>query len=83
MGEKMSLKISDMKRIEIEKYEYMAEVNEKDICIFINHNMTTVEESTLKRVMEKENYYYFGIIANYSDNKAVFLFSKKSDEVKH
>ena len=79
----MSLKIESVKRIEIEKYEYMAEeVNEKDICIFINHNMTTVEESTLKRVMEKENYYYFGIIANYSDNKAVFLFSKKSDEVK-
>ena len=78
----MSLKIESVKRIEIEKYEYMAEVNEKDICIFINHNMTTVEESTLKRVMEKEGYNYFGIISNYSDNRAVFLFSKKNDEVK-
>ena len=79
----MSLKISDVKRIEIEKYEYMAEeVNEKDICIFINHNMTNGEESTLKRVMEKEGYNYFGIISNYSDNRAVFLFSKKNDEVK-
>ena len=78
----MSLKISDVKRIEIEKYTYVAEVNERDITIFIDHNMTSVEQNTLQRVMEKEGYNYFGIISNYSDNRAVFLFSKKNDEVK-
>lgn len=78
----MSLKIESVKRIEIEKYRYIAEVNEKDICIYIDHNMTSVEQNTLQRVMEKEGYNYFGIISNYSDNRAVFLFSKKNDEVK-
>ena len=78
----MSLKISDVKRIEIEKYTYVAEGNQRDIIIFIDHNMTSVEQNTLQRVMEKEGYNYFGIISNYSDNRAVFLFSKKSDEVK-
>lgn len=73
----MGLKIRDVKRIEIEKYSYIAEISEHDIVIFIDHNMTTTEEATIKRVMENENYNYYGILSHYNDNDAGFLFSKK------
>ena len=78
----MAMKITNIKRIEIGEYEYMATMTEKDICVFINHNMTSNEEDYLKEEMKNEEYEYIGIIIRYGDNKPCFLFIKKSDEVK-